>query len=88
MKKIKVKDLAVAGMARCPVPGCGKIYKPTEDQKAVPPKAAPVCPACMTFLQQLMFWLPKIKIEKQKTPGGLVLPGHEEFKTTVAGIKP
>ena len=82
-KKLKDKDLAAAGMARCPVSGCERVYKPSEDQKAVPPRAAPVCPACSLFVIQLMYWLPKIKIEKQKTASGLILPGHEEFNTSI-----
>jgi hypothetical protein len=87
-KKIKESDLARAGMAKCPVPVCGKPFKLEEDQKGTPPKRAPVCPACTYFLGQLLFWFPRIRVAKAPptTPSGIALPGSPEFEAKLGGV--
>ena len=78
--KLKVNDLAKAGMAKCIVPECTRVFKPDEAQLAKPPKRPPVCPTCFKMGIQIAWWLTHIKIEKGVTPSGLVLPGSPGYK--------
>jgi len=62
----------------CAVPGCGKTFIPQAGRP-------PFCPDCLDFLNKLAWFLPRIKIERGKAPSGLIVPGHEQFKTTLGG---
>lgn len=64
--------------AICKVPGCGKTYLVEEGRP-------PLCSECLQFLERLIFFLPRIKIEQGKTGGGIIVPGHKEFKPTLDG---
>uniref|UniRef100_A0A6H1ZUR3 Uncharacterized protein n=1 Tax=viral metagenome TaxID=1070528 RepID=A0A6H1ZUR3_9ZZZZ len=39
----------------------------------------PLCPMHMELLQFYMWCQISVKVEAQRTPGGLVLPGHEKY---------
>ena len=84
-RKIKPRDLAKAGMAKCIVPECGRPFKPDEAQLANPPKRPPVCPACMKMGIQLAWWLTHIRVERGRTAGGIITPGHKDYKPTLDG---
>lgn len=86
-KKIKIKELAEKGLAPCPVAECGKPFKPTEDQLAVPPKQIPVCPQCLKMGMQIGWWLLRIKIQQGVTPGGIILPGQPGYKADMDPTK-
>ena len=81
----KIKSKALQGMVKCPVPTCDKLYKPTEDQKLN--KVPPVCPVCLKFVNQLAFWLPRLKIQEGQTASGLIVPGHKDYKVDAGTLE-
>lgn len=40
----------------------------------------PFCPKHLELLSFMMWLLPQVKIERQTTPSGVVLPGHKAFQ--------
>lgn len=64
--------------ARCIVQGCPRTYFVEEGKP-------PLCADCQDFLMKLVFFLPRLKFEAGKTPGGIIVPGHEQFNPTLGG---
>lgn len=62
----------VAKMATCVAPDCGASFVLQNDKP-------PLCPKHLDYLKFLVWALPRIRIEKQEEPGGIVLPGNPEF---------
>ncbi len=95
MSKAKDKARAETGHPHRDIPE-GKqaikcIYPPCKSQilidkivSGMPYKgAAPLCPLHVEMLNFYMWCVTVVKVEKQQTPGGLIIPGHENFKATV-----
>lgn len=91
MSKSKDRARAAAGqvirnsqqvkMATCIVPQCGGHFVLEEGK-------LPLCSKHMDYLNFLVWALPRIRIEKQVGPGGIVLPGSPQFKATLEGKNP
>jgi len=78
MSKKRDRERAAAGevfrnvskkMTRCPVPNCPGVVVAANSANGL-------CPKHEEFLESLLFFLPRIRVEQAKTPGGLVLPGQ------------
>lgn len=43
----------------------------------------PFCPLHLEMLNFYMWCMTAIKVEPQRTPGGVILPGHDKFQATL-----
>ena len=95
MSKAKDKARAEAGQQHRNIPEDKQlikcIYPPCNSQilidKIVPGMPykgpPPLCPLHLEMLNFYMWCVTAIKVEPQRTPGGVILPGHEKFQATL-----
>jgi hypothetical protein len=74
-----LRDGKISKLSRCPVPNCSRGIITGNS-------AHGLCPYHEEFLASMLFFLPRIRIDQAKTPGGLVLPGQPGFQAVPESV--
>lgn len=92
----KAEDRAEAGQShpnipegkqylKCQYPPCKTQILVDKMTPGIPYKGSPpFCPLHLEMLNFYMWCVTMVKVERQQTPGGLILPGHEKFQASLA----
>ena len=71
-------------LIKCQYPPCKTNILIDKTMPGIPYKGSP--PFCQLHLEMLNFYMwcmTAVRVEKQQTPSGIIIPGHEKFQATL-----